>query len=75
MKPTQAQLRLLVGLKDGGGIVDRYGRVIANGEIVGMYGTATALRCVAAGWVTGWDGRLLLTPIGYGLATKATNNT
>lgn len=53
------------------GLIDRYGRVVAQGEkFKGSESAGVWLRLVASGHVMGMDGRLTLTTLGHQEARK-----
>ena len=62
-KLTKAQQRALKWLCDhnGSGILDRYGRLVAGGEVATQFHPATWLRLVAIEMVDGHGGRLNIT--------------
>ena len=67
---TGAQQRALKWLceRNGAGVLDRYGRLVAGGEVATQFHPTTWLRLVAAGMVNGHEGRLSVTLIGTVLA-------
>jgi len=60
-KITVAQQRIIRLLKEGGGsgVIDRYGRLLVAGEIIGTT-PERILRLVAYGYIIGGGGRLSL---------------
>ncbi len=62
-KLTETQQRALKWLNEhnGSGILDRYGRLVAGGEVATQFHPTTWLRLVATGLVNGHEGRLSLT--------------
>lgn len=62
---TEPMLAILRELNPQGGVVDRYGRLVANGQIIaaqnGARSVATVLRLVAMGYIEAEEGRLVLT--------------
>jgi hypothetical protein len=62
MKVTQPMQLALDWLSERGGqaIIDRYGRLVASGDVRAQSDASTWLRLVAAGKVTGQGGRLYL---------------
>lgn len=62
---TDAQARAIqfLGWRNGRGVIDRYGRVLAAGE-TGHFDPATFLRLIAKGFVHGGGDALTLTEKG-----------
>ncbi len=62
MHLTKSQERAIEWLKErgGSGILDRYGRLVAGGEVASQFHPTTWLRLVAVGAVRGEGGRLNL---------------
>lgn len=63
---TEAQKRALVWLyeRGGSGVIDRYGRVLAAGEVAKQFDGSTWLRLIASGHMRGKNHRLILTTVG-----------
>lgn len=66
MMMTAAMKRAERWLSDrgGSGILDRYGRMVARGEVATQYDASTWLRLVATGHVQASGGRFILFTIG-----------
>jgi hypothetical protein len=59
---SHPQRRILIGLQNGGGVLDRYGRVVAKGEIIAREsGLKTVMWLIVRGFIEGRDERLFLT--------------
>ena len=60
MSLTKAQIRAVKWLNErgGSGVLDRYGRLVAGGEVASSVHPTTWLRLVAAGIIQGREGRL-----------------
>ena len=63
MELSEAQRRALVWLHDRGseGVIDRYGRVVAAGEVAKHIDASTWLRLVSLGALRGTRKRLMMT--------------
>lgn len=51
--------------RGGSGVIDKYGRVVAEGQNTYSTYNGTWLKLVAFGFLTGGQGRLSLTPAAY----------
>ncbi len=62
IKLTKAQVRAVKWLQErgGSGVLDRYGRLVAAGEVATSVHPTTWLRLVAGGMLSGQNGRLRL---------------
>ena len=60
MQLTKAQERAIKWLEErgGSGVLDRYGRLVAGGEVASQFHPTTWLRLVAGGALRGGSGRL-----------------
>lgn len=69
---TEAQLKILCKIHfGGGGVPDRFGRVIVAGEIAtGQNSPAAILSLIANGYVMGLHGRFVATDRGAEIATN-----
>ena len=74
MKLTKAQERAIEWLKERGGtgILDRYGRLVAGGEVATQFHPTTWLRLVAVGAMWGEGGRLNLLAVWHPWPPNAT---
>jgi hypothetical protein len=62
---TPAQEKALVWFWDkNGGVVDKFGRVVASGEVYARDSFPVWLNLVAKGLIKGEDDRLWVTPLG-----------
>ena len=63
---TDAQVKELrwLSVHNGSGVVDRYGRLLAGGELRASCYNGSWLRLVTHGYLGGTDGRLVVTDKG-----------
>jgi len=63
---SDAQLRALKWLKErgGSGVINRYGRLLAAGEVARQFDASTWLRLAVAGYVHCADYRVSLSAVG-----------
>lgn len=68
---TKAQQSALVRFKKGGGTgtLDRYGRMVTDGQVISSVDCSTWLRLVLGGYIDAYRGRFRLTMSGNSQAT------
>lgn len=73
---TDAQRELYEWLRKqgGSGVIDRYGRVVAGGEVKPQGHFCSWLNLIANGQVAGKDGRLFIVQTGQDIITESINS-